>query len=54
MSKLLKTNQTVCDAPLSKQECFKTLRTSKNGISPDNDGFTLKFYEKFCVGYQRN
>ena len=45
--KLSKNDQEVCDTPLTKQECFKTLKTFKKGKSPGNDGLTLEFYEKF-------
>ena len=45
--KLSKTDKTVCDAPLSKQECFKTLKAFEKSKSPGNDELTLELYDKF-------
>ena len=37
----------LCDVPLSKEECYNTLKTFKSGKSPGNDGLTFEFYKKF-------
>ena len=41
--------KTACDRPLTKDECFKTLKTFKKNKSPGNDGLTYEFYAKFWI-----
>ena len=37
----------ICEGVLTKAECFKALRTFKNGKSPGNDALTAEFYQAF-------
>ena len=35
------------ERPLTKQECFETLKTCSKGKCPGSDGFTVEFYQQF-------
>ena len=35
------------ERPLTKEECFETLKLSSKGKCPGNDGFTVEFYLRF-------
>ena len=48
--KLSVNNKESLDIPITKEECFKTLRTFEKNKSPGNDGLTFEFYDKFwCI-----
>ena len=35
------------EKPLTKEECFETLKLSSKGKCPGSDGFTVEFYLRF-------
>ena len=35
------------EMPLTKEECFETLKLSSKGECPGSDGFTVEFYLRF-------
>ena len=47
LSKLNEVELEELERPLTKEECFETLKLSSKGKCPGSDGFTVEFYLRF-------